>query len=297
MNKVLIITGPTGSGKTKVSIEVAKHFNTEIINGDAFQVYRGMDILTAKIKPAEMEGIKHHLFDIINPTEEFNVATYQKLVRELIEEFTKRNKLPLIVGGSGLYLNSVIYDYDFSTTGRSDETKYDHLTDDELHDILKKLNENAALKIHPHNRKRVIRAIELAQNNAIINEFNNKLLYDAKIIYLNVDREILYERINKRVDDMINDGLIEEVKSLIKLDLSKTALGAIGLKEMIPYIEGIVSKETAIMEVKKNTRHYAKRQLTWFRHQNNINIVDVNYHNFQETINQIIQIVDEWLHK
>lgn len=297
MTKVLIITGPTGSGKTKVSIEVAKHFKTEIINGDAFQVYRGMDILTAKINPLEMDGIKHHLFDIIDPTEEFNVATYQKLVRQLIDEFAKNNLLPLIVGGSGLYLNSVIYDYDFSSMGRSDDSIYDHLTDEELHEILKSLNEIAASKIHPHNRKRVIRAIELAKNNALVNEFNNKLLYDAKIIYLNVDREILYTRINERVNEMVEAGLIDEVSDLLKLNLSKTALGAIGLKEIIPYLEGVISKETAIMEVQKNTRHYAKRQLTWFRHQNNIDIVDVNYDNSQETIDHIINIIDEWLHK
>lgn len=294
MKKILIITGPTGSGKTHISIQIAKRFDTEIINGDAYQVYKKMNVLTAKITPEEQQGIKHHLFDIIEPTEEFSVADYQKLVRELIDKFDEKNKLPLIVGGSGLYLNSVIYDYKFLTEKRNSENLYSSYSNDELHEILKKLNSQAALKIHPNNRKRVIRAIELAQNNAIINEFNNSLLYDVKIIYLNVEREILYPILNKRVDQMVDNGLFDEVSNLLDYNLSKTAIGAIGLKELIPFFRGIISKETAIEEVKKNTRHYAKRQMTWFRHQNNIDIVNVNLHDLNSTIIEITKIIEKW---
>lgn len=297
MKKVLIITGPTGSGKTKVSIDVAKYLNTDIINGDAFQVYKKMNILTAKIKENEKDGIAHHLFDIIEPTEEFSVATYQKLVRTLINEMHKKNKLPLIVGGSGLYLNSVIYDYNFTTNARDEETKYDDLSNEELHSLLKQKNEMSAQKIHPNNRKRVIRAIQLAENNAIVNSFNNKLLYNVKIIYLNIDRPTLYQNLNTRVDQMVEDGLFLEVEKLMKLNLSKTALGAIGLKELIPFFQGYITKETAIEDVKKNTRHYAKRQMTWFRHQNNITYVDVDMNNFSNTIFSVKSIIDEWLKK
>lgn len=297
MKKVLIITGPTGSGKTKVSIDVAKYLNTDIINGDAFQVYKKMNILTAKIKENEKDGIAHHLFDIIEPTEEFSVATYQKLVRTLINEMHKKNKLPLIVGGSGLYLNSVIYDYNFTTNARDEETKYDDLSNEELHSLLKQKNEMSAQNIHPNNRKRVIRAIQLAENNAIVNSFNNKLLYNVKIIYLNIDRPTLYQNLNTRVDQMVEDGLFLEVEKLMKLNLSKTALGAIGLKELIPFFQGYITKETAIEDVKKNTRHYAKRQMTWFRHQNNITYVDVDMNNFSNTIFSVKSIIDEWLKK
>ena len=175
MKKVLIITGPTGVGKTKLSIEIAKKFNTEIINGDAFQVYRGMNILTAKIKEEEKQNITHHLFDIIDPTEEYSVATYQANVRALINEFISQNKLPLIVGGSGLYLDSIIYDYNFSSEKRNADTEefYKDYTNQELHNELRKFDIDASEKIHMNNRKRVLRAIELAKTGNIINEFNN----------------------------------------------------------------------------------------------------------------------------
>ncbi len=294
MNKVLIITGPTGSGKTKISIEIAKYLNTEIINGDAFQVYKEMDILTAKITEREKQGIIHHLFDIIEPTEEFNVAYYQQLVRKLIKDISDKKKIPLIVGGSGLYLNSVIYDYNFTAPGRNNLSEFDNYSNEQLYDLLKKINPDATLKIHPNNRKRIIRAIELSQSNAFINTFNNKLLYDAKVIYLNIDRSILYPMLDDRVDKMVEDGLFEEVKKLLKKNLSKTALGAIGLKELIPYFQGYITKETAIQDVKKNTRHYAKRQMTWFRHRDNITVVDVNVNDLDETIAKIKDIIDKW---
>ena len=278
MKKVLIITGPTGTGKTKLSIAIAKKFNTEIINGDAYQVYKGMDILTAKIKPEETENIKHHLFDILDPTEEYSVATYQNNVRNLIDVFHVNKKLPLIVGGSGLYLDSVIYDYNFSSQKRDYhiEELYKNFTNEELHNELKKLDIEASEKIHMNNRKRVLRAIELAKSGNIINEFNNKLLYDVKIIYLDDDREILYQVLNNRVDKMVEEGLVEEVKKLSNMSLSITSSGAIGYKEILPYLNNEITLEEALDEVKKNTRHLAKRQGTWFRKKNNIDFIKID---------------------
>lgn len=299
MDKVLIITGPTGVGKTKLSIEIAKKFNTEIINGDAYQVYRGMDILTAKIKEEEKQNIPHHLFDILDPTEEYSVATYQTNVRNLIGEFTKQNKLPLIVGGSGLYLDSVIYDYNFSSEKRNNETEefYKNYSNQELHDELKKLDITASKKIHMNNRKRVLRAIELAKSGNIINEFNNKLLYDVKIIYLDDDRDVLYDVINKRVDIMVSEGLIDEVTRLSKMNLSITATGAIGYKELLPYLRNEVTLEEALDEVKKNSRHLAKRQGTWFRRKDNIDFIKIDRSNFNNTINKVTNIIKEWYYE
>lgn len=297
MNKVIIITGPTGTGKTKLSIEVAKKYHTEIINGDAYQIYKNMDILTAKVTEDEKQGIPHHLFDIKEPSQEYSVAEYQQNVRKLISDFENRNLIPLIVGGSGLYLDSVIYDYDFSKVGRNNETeiKYGNLTNDELHKILENLNKEAALKIHMNNRKRVLRAIELAENNALVTEFNNRLLYDPLIIFLNEDRENLYNALNKRVDKMLEEGLLEEVKKLSLMNLSKTAQKAIGYKELIAYLNEEKTLDECIDEVKKNTRHYAKRQITWFKNEPNITILDINRENFQETISKAFNIIDNFL--
>lgn len=296
MDKVLIITGPTGTGKTKLSIEIAKYFNTEIINGDAYQVYRNMNILTAKITKEEKEGIKHHLFDIIDPSEEYSVACYQKNVRSLIDDFIQRKKLPLIVGGSGLYLDSVIYDYNFSSEKRNNDLdeKYSNLTNEELHQILEKLDLTASQKIHMNNRKRVLRAIELAESGNIINEFNNTLLYDVKIIYLDDERETLYEVLNNRVDKMVEDGLLEEVKKLMDTNVSLTAKGAIGYKELVPYFNNEISLDEALDEIKKNTRHLAKRQGTWFRRKDNIDFIKIDRNNFNNTVNEVIDIIKSW---
>lgn len=299
MNKVIIITGPTGTGKTKLSIEVAKKYHTEIINGDAYQVYKNMDILTAKVTNEEKQNIPHHLFDIKEPSEEYSVAEYQQNVRKLISDFENRNLIPLIVGGSGLYLDSVIYDYDFSKIGRNNETeiKYRNLTNEELHKVLENLNKEAALKIHMNNRKRVLRAIELAEDNAIVTKFNNRLLYDPLIIFLNEDRDKLYNALNKRVDKMIEEGLLDEVKELSLMNLSKTAQKAIGYKEFIAYFNGEKLLDECVDEVKKNTRHYAKRQITWFKNKPNITILDINRDDFQETINKAFNIIDNFFKK
>lgn len=297
MNKVIIIAGPTGVGKTKLSISIAKALHTKIINGDAFQVYKHMDILTAKIKEEEKSGITHYMFDILEPTEEFSVAEYQKQVRTLVDSLNDEGIIPIIVGGSGLYLDSVIYDYQFpKTSSRESDSMYDEYSNEELHEMLEKLNPEAALKIHMNNRKRVIRAIELSKTTGTINSFNNKLVYDALVFFLEDERENLYEIINKRVDEMIDNGLLEEIKFLNDhFTLSKTAKGAIGLKELLPYLNNESSLDEAIDNIKKNTRHFAKRQFTWYRNKDNVIHIKINRHNFDETVNQVLDIIkNKW---
>lgn len=297
MNKVIIIAGPTGVGKTKLSISIAKALHTKIINGDAFQVYKYMDILTAKIKEEEKLGITHYMFDILEPTEEFSVAEYQKQVRTLVDTLNDEGIIPIIVGGSGLYLDSVIYDYQFpETSSRESDSMYDEYSNEELHEILEKLNPEAALKIHMNNRKRVIRAIELSKTTGTINSFNNKLVYDALVFFLEDERESLYEIINKRVDEMVANGLLEEVKFLNDhFALSKTAKGAIGLKELLPYLNNEINLDEAIDNIKKNTRHFAKRQFTWYRNKDNVIHIKINRHNFDETVNQVLDIIkNKW---
>ena len=256
-----------------------------------------MDILTAKIKEKEKSGIPHYMFDILEPTEEFSVAEYQKQVRTLVDTLNDEGIIPIIVGGSGLYLDSVIYDYQFpKTSSRESDSMYDEYSNEELHEILEKLNPDTALKIHMNNRKRVIRAIELSKTTGTINSFNNKLVYDALVFFLEDERENLYEIINKRVDEMIDNGLLEEVKFLNDhFTLSKTAKGAIGLKELLPYLNNETNLDEAIDNIKKNTRHFAKRQFTWYRNKDNVIHIKINRHNFDETVNQVLDIIkNKW---
>ena len=299
MKKVIVITGPTGVGKTKFSIELAKELNTEIINGDAYQIYKYMNIGTAKPTEAEKQDIPHHLMDFLDPLESFSICDYQKLVRDKIEEFHNKKMIPIITGGSGLYIDSVLYDYRFTEDARNteDEKKYDHLSNDELHNILKTLNPESADKIHPNNRKRVLRAIELAEsgtNNEDRNQKHNKM-YDFLLIFLNDDREVLYERINNRVDEMITNGLLEEVKSLYPDKLSNQAVKAIGYQEIYDYLDNKISLEEAINLIKQHSRNYAKRQMTWYRNRENVQEVFININNLEETKNKLINIVNEFV--
>ena len=299
MKKVIVITGPTGVGKTKFSIELAKELNTEIINGDAYQIYKYMNIGTAKPTEAEKQDIPHHLMDFLDPLESFSICDYQKLVRDKIEEFHNKKMIPIITGGSGLYIDSVLYDYRFTEDARNieDEKKYDYLSNDELHNILKTLNPESADKIHPNNRKRVLRAIELAEsgtNNEDRNQKHNKM-YDFLLIFLNDDREVLYERINNRVDEMIANGLLEEVKSLYPDKLSNQAVKAIGYQEIYDYLDNKISLEEAINLIKQHSRNYAKRQMTWYRNRENVQEVFININNLEETKNKLINIVNEFV--
>jgi tRNA dimethylallyltransferase len=229
MDKVVIITGPTAVGKTKCSLLIAERLNTQIINGDAYQIYKGMDIGTAKPSKEELSKIKHHLMDYLDPLDNFSVADYQKLVRNKIDEFKSKNIIPLIVGGSGLYLESVIcnYTFDGKTRDHSFEEKYRDLSNEELHLLLKDLDIISYNEIHPNNRKRVLRALELALSNEQKGTKKKEMLYDALVIVLNDDREALYNRINNRVDQMLDEGLLEEVKSFYPDKLGLTAKAAI----------------------------------------------------------------------
>lgn len=277
--EVVAIVGPTASGKTALSIELAKKYNGEVINGDSMQIYKGLDIGTAKITEEEMEGIPHHLLSFLEPTESFSVADYQKLVRAKIAEIQSRHKLPIIVGGSGLYVQAVLYDFQF-TDEKVDEAArkayYDELAKlgpEVMHDKLKQLDPQTAETIHPNNTRRVIRALEMLELSGVSKaaEAQNRgevPLYKHVILGLgqNMSREVLYDRINRRVDLMMENGLLEEVKGLWQQNIRGVqSIQAIGYKELYDYLDGKCSLEEAIDSLKQNSRRYAKRQLTYFR--------------------------------
>lgn len=287
--KVIVIVGPTAVGKTKLSLEVAKKFNGEIISGDSMQVYRGMDIGTAKIKPEEMEGIPHHLLDIKNPDKNFSVAEFQLIVRRKIDEISRRGAIPIIVGGTGLYIQAVLFDYQFPEIEENPNfrEKMQQLVTAgkgaELFQQLENIDPETAKKVHPNNYRRIIRALEIYKfTGKTMSEWQKNQqqtpLYDAIIIGLNMERELLYDRINRRVDQMIAHGLVEEVKRLYNQGLDGTyqSMKAIGYKELIEYIEGKCSLEEAVENIKKNSRNFAKRQLTWFRNKLDVMWFDIN---------------------
>ena len=293
---IIVIIGPTGIGKTKLSLALAKHYNTEIISGDSVQVYKGLDIGSAKIKQSEMDGVKHHLIDILEPTEDFSVALFQKIVREKIKDFEERSINPLIVGGTGLYIKSVLYDYNFSKTSRdkSLDELYKDLSNEELHDLLKEKDYDASLNIHMNNRKRVLQAISRSKDNKVSDNKNKDIpIYDFKIIGLTLEREQLYEIINNRVDLMIKDGLIEEVKSLYDKCIKSNSVSAIGYKELYSFFNGDYTEEEAISKIKQHSRNLAKKQLTFFNNQFDVEWINVDLNNFDNTINSAIQILDK----
>ncbi|CAM3428630.1 tRNA (adenosine(37)-N6)-dimethylallyltransferase MiaA [Aeromicrobium ponti] len=286
--KLVVLIGPTAVGKTKLSILLAKRFNAEIISGDSMQIYKSMDIGTAKITKEEMEGIPHHLIDIKNPEDPFSAAEFQELVRRKISDITSRGKLPMIVGGTGLYIQSVIYDYQFSDAPSDDEfrQKLEERAEGEGNEALYKelmaIDPESGSKIHPNNIRRVIRALEIYHcTGKTMSDYqenqNPELLYDTALIGLTMDREKLYERINLRVDIMMKEGLLEEVKSLYEQGLKDCqSIQAIGYKELYEYFNRRVSLEDAIGNLKQNSRRYAKRQLTWFRNKMNVEWFDMS---------------------
>ena len=291
MNKVIVITGPTAVGKTKLSIELAKRYNGEIINADAVQVYKGLDIGSAKVTEEEKEGIPHHLFDIKEVDEEYTIYHYQKDCRKLIKEVQGRGKTPILVGGTGLYIKAALYDY--KLTEEKETNTYDNLTDEELYNKLLELDKN--IVIDKNNRRRLIRALNYyKENNKSINtNTTNKLLYDAIFIGLTTDRRILYDKINNRVDIMIKDGLLNEVKAFYDKNIrTKPLLNAIGYREIYSYFDGIITLEEATDKIKQNSRHYAKRQYTFFNHQLPIVWFETDYSNFNNTIEQIISYIE-----
>ena len=296
MNRVIVVVGPTAVGKTKISIELAKHYGLEVISGDSVAVYKGLDIGSAKPTIEEMDGVKHHLISIMDPHETYSVADFQREARKIMD----KNELSLICGGTGLYVQSAIYNYEFNASKRDLDysKKFEGYSNQELYDLLLSKDSNIDKeKLHPNNRKRVLRALEVLEElNTSIHSFNNKKerLYDHFIVYLKLPRERLYERINLRVDQMINEGLVEEVRGLYDEGIFPHA---IGYQELVPYFEGLISLDMAIEEIKKNTRHLAKRQETWFKNQMESTFYDVDLENPNNTINEIISDIDRWLDK
>jgi len=311
MENVIVILGPTASGKTKLSIELAKEINGEIISADSMQVYKYMDIGTAKPTKDEMQGIRHYLIDEIYPDELFSVAKYQKLALKYISEILQKGKVPIMVGGTGLYIKSVVENISFTETsidiefrkemGRIAEEKGNSY----LHKMLEEIDPEAASRIHENDVKRIIRAIEVfRQTNKTITEVNNeskkiKPIYNFNVFGLTMDRQNLYQRIDKRVDMMIEAGLEDEVKKLLDMGYGSntTAMQALGYKEIILYLNGEISFDEAIYIIKRDTRRYAKRQLTWFRHMENVTWLDVDYYNKQYGENSIKKIIDTILQR
>lgn len=284
MKPLIVLTGPTAAGKTKLSIELAKTINGEIISADSMQVYRHMDIGSAKIRQEEMQGVKHYLVDILEPTEDFHIVLFQKYAKQAIAEIYAKGKIPIIVGGTGFYIQSVLYDIDFQD-GEEDSELREHLEQiaqekgaEYLHNILKECDPKAAEKIHANNIKRVIRAIEFyRQTGKKISEHNEaerqkKSVYDSRYFVLTDHRERLYKAIDRRVDQMIAEGLVDEVKRLMEMGCKRdsTAMQGLGYKEIISYLMGEISLDTAIYTIKRDTRHFAKRQLTWFRRERDV---------------------------
>lgn len=275
MDKVLVIAGPTAVGKTAFSIECAKQFNGEIISGDSMQVYRSLDIGTAKVTEEEKEGIPHHLIDIMPSDGSFSAADFQRYGRKAIADITKRNKLPIIVGGTGLYLQTLLYDFHLGgqevSIPQAKKEELTHYLDEYgpqcLWDRLQKVDEKAAAAIHPNNTRRVLRALEVVEvtGKPFFQEKEELVpLYDSQLIVLNTERSLLYDRINQRVDLMMEQGLLEEASFVYHLEQGQGKTG-IGYKEFIPYFEGKITQDEAVAQVKQNSRRYAKRQLTWFR--------------------------------
>ena len=270
---IIVITGPTCMGKSETALEVAKLFNAEIVNGDAFQVYKEMEIGVAKPPKEYFSIVQHHLFSFVDVNQEYSIADYQKDLRKTVDEILSRGKNVVIVGGSGLYIRSSLYDYEFAELPKVDMSKYEAMSNEELFEELKKIDPKQAEIIHMNNRKRVLRAIEiyLSQGKTkteVIEEQQNKLVYDAKFFVRDMDREVLYNAINQRVDRMVEDGLLDEVKSIVeKYGEDCQSLQAIGYKELVPVLKNKISLEEGIEQIKKNSRNYAKRQVTYIKYQ------------------------------
>lgn len=289
MSKVIVIVGPTGVGKTSLSLEIAKHFNGEIINADSTQVYKNLNIATAKI--IDQKNIPHHLIDIKEIAEDYTVFDYQKDARKKIEQIFERKKTPILVGGTGLYIKSVLYNYKFKKeTNFLDFKNVDTST---LFSKLIKVDPNT--KIHPNNRQRIIRSLNYFNNFKLPlseKESSNKLLYKTIFIGLKAERKILYEKINKRVSKMIEEGLIEEAKKIYDLKIySKAVMTPIGYKELFPYFENKQDLESCLELIKKRSRNYAKRQMTWFNNQMDIKWFQIDYNNFNKTVQEVIKYI------
>ena len=286
--KLVVITGPTAVGKTKLSVELAKRIGGEIISADSKQVYKFMNIGTDKISLDKMEGVPHHLIDFLDPHEDFNVFIFQKLVKEAIADISSRGKIPIIVGGTGFYIQAVLYDIDFTET--DEDESYRHELEERaksegvhvLHEELRAVDPKSADAIHENNSKRVIRALEyykktgkkISDHN--VEQHEKTSPYDFKYFVLTDDRAVLYSRIEKRVDQMIEEGLEREVRELLEMDIpgDATSMQGLGYREMIGYLQGEYDLDRAVYLIKRNTRHFAKRQLTWFKRERDVIWID-----------------------
>ena len=288
---IIAILGPTAVGKTALSIALAKHYNAEVINFDAMQVYVKLDIGTAKVTKEEMEGVPHHLLSNVSLDKNYSVYDYQKDARCLIDKLLKENKNIILVGGTGLYLKAVLFDYNF--TEGTTYKEYNDLTNEEILNKIKSYNVEELP--HVNNRKRLVRLLNKLENNETITNDGNNLLYkDTIFIGLTTDRNTLYDMINKRVDIMFNNGLLEEVESLKdEFNTSKALNTAIGYKEFIPYFNHEKTLDEVKDDIKKNSRHYAKRQYTFFNHQFNLKWFNTNYDDFNKTKIEVINYIDE----
>lgn len=298
MNKVIVVAGPTASGKTSLSIELAKHLNGEIISADSMQIYKYMDIGTAKPTVSEMQGIKHYLINEVPPSEEFNVVRFKELANKYIEEIIAKGRQPLVAGGTGLYINSLIYNINFSDSQSDWELREQLNRETEengpqfIHDKLRTVDPAAAENIHPNNVKRVIRALEVYYQTQKPISYHNEMSratpskYKFILLGLTMERQRLYERINKRVDSMLENGLVDEVKKLVELGFtdSITSMQGIGYKEILSYIRGERTLEEAAEIIKRESRRYAKRQITWFKRINEIKWFNLDNYGNNNTV-------------
>ncbi|CDR24481.1 tRNA (adenosine(37)-N6)-dimethylallyltransferase MiaA [Staphylococcus schweitzeri] len=299
---IVVIVGPTASGKTELSIELAKRIDGEIISGDSMQVYKHMDIGTAKVTPEEMDGVPHHLIDILNPDEAFSAFAFKNLAEALINDITSRGKIPIIAGGTGLYIQSLIYNYELEDeTITPDEEiivkkkmkEIEQLDNQQLHDYLAQFDAMSAENIHKNNRQRVLRAIEyyfktkkLLSNRKKVQQFTEN--YDTLLIGIEMSRKTLYSRINKRVDIMLDHGLFKEVQQLVEQGYeSCQSMQAIGYKELIPVINGQMIYEDAVNELKQHSRQYAKRQMTWFKNKMSVHWLNKENMSLQMMLDEI----------
>ncbi len=304
---LIILTGPTAVGKTSLSIRIAKAVNGEIISADSMQVYCHMDIGSAKITPEEMDGVPHHLINVLEPWEEFNVVVFQQKAKAAMEEIYKRNRVPLIVGGTGFYIQALLYDIDFKENeeGNQIRNELEALAKEKgsvyLHEMLRQVDPESAKAIHVNNQKRVIRALEYYRQTgekiSVHNEAERQKESPYQFLYyvLNTDRSLLYQRIDQRVDKMLKDGLVEEVRKLKELGCTRAmvSMQGLGYKEILDYLDGACSLEEAIYILKRDTRHFAKRQLTWFRRERDVKWL--NLPEFGNDPEQVFQhILQDW---
>ncbi len=290
MKDIIVIGGPTGVGKTKLSVELAKKINAEIINADSMQVYKELDIATAKIKEEEKDGIVHHLFDIVDVNINYTVFDYQRDARRVIDDILSRGKRVILVGGTGLYIKACLYNYCFDENKSS--SLYEEFSNEE---ILSKINNyNIAHSVHVNNRQRLVRLLNKLEDEQDLNNTGNDKLYDFEVIGLTTDRENLYNIINKRVSLMCDDGLVEEAKSLYDRDIhTKAIYTGIGYKELYKYFDGDISLDVALNNIRQNSRRYAKRQYTFFNHQLDVTWFNTNYDDFSETINEVYNYLQD----